>query len=490
MKPFRFLPFALLVLVGNAYGQYQPYPADVPSLIPPGYKVETIPLPEGVTMGIAGLSVAENGDVYCGTRFGQVWRYSYDGNWTLFADGLHEITGVLCDRKTGQIFAAQKPELTELIDENKDGVAEVYKSVTHGWGFLGNYHQFHYGPVRDSKGNFYGTLNLGHGGGLSVGGAIMTIDSPDRGTSYQVTPDGKYSTVSYGMRSPAGLVINPENDELFYTDNQGDWNATSALHHIVKGRFHGHPASLLYHPDFKDKDLNAISAAEYEKLRTRPAIWIPQGELANSPGNPVFDTTDGKFGPFGGQMFCGDQTRSNVFRLVLDKVGDDYQGVAINFIDHLQCGAIRLAFGPDGTLWVGQTSRGWGSVGGAPYGLQRIRFDGTSKPCELATVKLAMDGFDLTFTEPVDAATAGDPANYRFRHWGYLYHGNYGSPKVDEKDAPVTSATVSADGKSVHLVLPDLQTKKVYQLTLDKIAGKEGTPLTGKIAYYTLNRLR
>ena len=37
------------------------------------------------------------------------------------------------------------------------------------------------------------------------------------------------------------------------------WNASSALHHIVKGRFHGHPSSLFDHPKYKGKDLNSIS---------------------------------------------------------------------------------------------------------------------------------------------------------------------------------------------------------------------------------------
>ena len=66
------------------------------------------------------------------------------------------------------------------------------------------------------------------------------------------------------------------------------------------------------HPDFKGKDLNAIPIGEYDKLRKKPAVWIPHGELANSPGEPTFDYTKGKFGPFSGQMFIGDQSRSNI----------------------------------------------------------------------------------------------------------------------------------------------------------------------------------
>ncbi len=463
-------------------------PASPPRLIPAGYKVETITPPEEITFGVAGLGIATNGDVYAGTRFGQVWKLS-DKRWSLFAEGLHEITGIYCDPRTGQVFASHKPELTELIDLNEDGSADFYRKVTDDWGFLGNYHQYAYGPVRDRQGNFYGTLNLGHGGGLSVVGVTIKKKAPRRGTCYRVLKDGYYETFAWGLRSPAGIGINPANDEIFYTDNQGDWNATSSLHHVVRDHFYGHPASLAYHPNYKDRDLNKMSSESYAKMRTLPVAWIPQGELANSPGNPVFDTTGGKFGPFQGQIFVGDQTRSNIFRVALEKVGGAYQGCAINMIDHLQSGAIRLAFAPDGSLWVGQTSRGWGSVGGAPFGLQKITFDGSSKPCEIQMVRLTRDGFDLLFTKPV-SKKAAEPGSYRVRHWGYDYHGKYGSRKVDETEAVVESVTLSADAMKASLRIPNLKTNQVYRIQLGSFDGADETPITGRVAYYTLNRLK
>ncbi|HBU58423.1 MAG TPA: hypothetical protein DEB48_01115, partial [Verrucomicrobiales bacterium] len=143
---------------------------------------------------------------------------------------------------------------------------------------------------------------------------------------------------------PAGIGINKA-DEIFYTDNQGDWNETSTLHHVIKGRFHGHPSSYFDHPNFVGKDLNKISIDDYRKMRARPAVFIPHGELANSPGEPVFDTTKGKFGPFAGQIILGDQTRSNLMRIHLEKVGGEYQGMVVNFISPMQTGCIRGVFG-------------------------------------------------------------------------------------------------------------------------------------------------
>lgn len=37
-----------------------------------------------------------------------------------------------------------------------------------------------------------------------------------------------------GLRSPAGIGMNA-NDELFITDNQGDWVASSYLGHVKEG---------------------------------------------------------------------------------------------------------------------------------------------------------------------------------------------------------------------------------------------------------------
>ncbi len=458
-----------------------------PNTLPDGYRVETIETPEDVQFGVAGLCVAPNGDVYAGTRFGDVWIYR-NSSWTLFADGLHEIAGLMFDEKTGDVLAAQKPELTRLIDEDGDGQADLFKTVTDDWGFSGNYHEFSFGPVRDSEGNLYGTLNLSHGVGVQVGGSVMSIGEKLRGTCYKVSPDGHYETFAWGLRSPAGIAINPKTNEIFYTDNQGDFNASSSLQHIEQGGFHGHPCSLLYHPAFKDRDIQNISTSELERMRTPPAVWIPHGEIANSPGNPVFDTTEGKFGPFAGQMFVGDQTRSNVFRVILDKVDGAYQGAVINFIDHLQCGAVRLKFAPDGSMWVGQTSRGWGSVGSAPYGVQRIVYDESKPPFEIQMVHLLKDGFELSFTKPVQWKEDSNAQKCDIEFWNYLYHSAYGSPKVDQTKVEATAMQWNEEGTTLKVKMPTLETGKIYKLVFADLKATDGSKLTNRIVYYTLNR--
>src|SRR5438309_7364142 len=51
---------------------------------------------------------------------------------------------------------------------------------------------------------------------------------------------------------------------------------------------------------------------------------------------------------------------------------------------------------------VGETGRGWRSVGEKIFGLQRIVWDGKTVPMEMRTVSLTKTGFRIQFTKPVD----------------------------------------------------------------------------------------
>src|SRR5439155_1090736 len=180
--------------------------------------------------------------------------------------------------------------------------------------------------------------------------------------------------------------------------------------------------------------------------RTPPCIWFPYGRMGQSASEPRWDTTAGKFGPFAGQCFVGDQTRSNVMRVYLEKVNGVYQGACFPFRSGLQCGVNRLAFGPDGALYVGQTNRGWGSVGGKPYGLQRINFAG-KVPAEIHHVTVTSAGFDLTFTKPLDRTTATAANAVSVKSFTYVYKSEYGCPETDTRAETVGAAKLSKEGR-------------------------------------------
>jgi hypothetical protein len=103
---------------------------------------------------------------------------------------------------------------------------------------------------------------------------------------------------------------------------------------------------------------------------------------------------------------------------------------------------------------------------------------------------LTPEGFELTFTQPVDAAAAARPENYAFRHYFYQYHQRYGSDQQDVQAVPVTGVKVSADGRKVSLQLAALKPGYVYELRLGDIRTPVGKALANKIICYTLNKLK
>jgi hypothetical protein len=148
-----------------------------------------------------------------------------------------------------------------------------------------------------------------------------------------------------------------------------------------------------------------------------------------------------------------------------------------------------MCWGEDGSMFVGQTNRGWGSLGRKPYGLQRLVWTGKT-PFEVLEMHALNTGFELVFTKPVDAKTAGNVNSYKMKSFTYLYHEPYGSPEVDNLELNITSATVSPDGLRVTLSVDDLRPGFVHDLTMTGVRDKvDGQPLLHDTAYYTLNRI-
>src|SRR5262249_24974302 len=120
--------------------------------------------------------------------------------------------------------------------------------------------------------------------------------------------------------------------------------------------------------------------------------------------------------------------------------------------------------------------------------LQRLVWTG-KVPFEVHAMQALPAGFRLTFTEPVDAKTAGDVKSYAMRCWTYRYHSDYGDSPRNVHPLAVTRATVAADGKSVTLTVDGLEPNYVHELRLDGVRQADGRTVLHPIAYYTLNRI-
>ena len=128
-------------------------------------------------------------------------------------------------------------------------------------------------------------------------------------------------------------------------------------------------------------------------------------------------------------------------RVFLEKVQGRYQGACFPFRQGFGSGNVPVRFAPDGSLIAGGTSRGWGSRGTKSFAVERVVWTGKT-PFEIHEMRARPDGFELTFTQPVDPKTAGDPASYKLLTYTYIYQASYGSPEVDHTYPEIDRAEV------------------------------------------------
>ena len=468
------------------------------------YHVETVKLPPEVRGGISGVAFTPKGTLVLATRYGEIWmRESDAAPWRKFAGGLDEPLGLVAESED-VVYVSHRPELLRIADTDGDRKADTFDSLGGEWGQSNNYHEFFYGLRRDAEGNFYGAISLDSTAGKSVPGKTRGVrnvtpalessyhesEMPYRGWAVKITPAGEMIPFASGLRQANGVGMSPAG-ELFVTDNQGDYKPSCGLLHIEFNGFYGHAESLKWEPGFVTGSLTP------EKLWQRykaPAVVFPHGLLGVSAGEPVWDLTAGKFGPFRDQVFVGDFTNL-VIRVELQKVGGAYQGVAFPFLgrsedpafatgDRLEQGGIRMAFAPDGSLYIGLTS-GWGA---GTIGLQKVTWDG-QVPAEVLSLQLTERGFALRFTEPMDRATVLSLAKHDLRIFRYYYQVKYGSPPIDEARLKVSEVRVAPDGLSAELIVPELKAGFVYEFELGGLRTLSGEALANPIAYYTANRL-
>lgn len=482
------------------------------------FRIVDVPVPEEILLEVGGLAVLPDGSLGVATRRGDVFIVenpsSPNATFRTFAFGLHEVLGLAY--KNGALYAAQRGELTKMVDTDSDGKADVLETV-YAWPLSGNYHEYSFGPEIASDGSFFVTGNVGFRGNEWWRGVSMV---PWRGWTMNITEAGEMQPWATGMRSPAGLGI--IDGELFYTDNQGDWIGSGAIWHLPKGAFSGHPAGLVWTDEPNSpvhlKQEQLFDLIDERRLRTPeggfikpenipnetgfktmadvkpelpglqlPAVWFPYAVQGISTSDPL-EIPEGAFGPFEGQVLVGDQGQSKIMRVFLEKVNGEYQGASFDFKDGFMSGVLRLRFGHDHSLFVGMTNRGWGSAGPANEGLQRLVYNG-EVPFEMKAVRAKADGFEIEFTQPVDRESAADLASYTVQSFIYKYNSVYGSPPVNIEGLEVRGVKVSEDGLRARLVVDGLRRYYVHQLTLGGIRSAEEKPLVHPDVFYTLNNL-
>ncbi len=490
MKSIYFSLILLLVFISNSIAQA---PSKLAIQESKYYNIINVPIPDSVKLEVGGLALNDADELGVSTRRGEVWLikqpYSKNPIYNRFAFGLHEPLGL--NFKDNSFYLAQRGELTRLEDLDGDDRADDYQTI-YAWPLSGNYHDYSYGPKFKKNGNMLVTLNLswiGHGASLAKW----------RGWLLEITPEGEMTPIATGLRSPSGFELN-DNEEIFYTENQGDWVGSGRMTHLEKGDFAGNPEGLVWSGepssplDLKMEDVeeqSGLSLYEYSKkipALKAPAIWFPHTILGISTSDMLFDNTGGNFGPFEGQVFVGDQGHSKVMRVYMEKVNGVYQGAAFNFVEGFSSGILRMIWGSDNSMFVGMTSRGWRSTGAAEYGLQRLVWNGKT-PFEIKSIQAQNDGFIVEFTKPINSRLGQELSTYQLTSFNYKYHKTYGSPIVDQQKASIQKVELSEDRRSARLTVDGMRLGFIHQLKIPDLTANSGEKLLHNTGYYTLNEV-
>jgi cytochrome c len=368
-----------------------------------------------------------------------------------------------------EIYVMQKQELTKLVDLDKDEIIDEYQTICNGWKVSANFHEFAFGLVY-KDGYFYGTLATA----INPGGASTKPQIPDRGKVVKISKkDGSFTFAASGLRTPNGIGLGVDN-EIFIADNQGDWLPANKIIHLQEGAWYGS----------RSVDFEGTA----NKKETLPVVWLTQDEIGNSPSQPARLNV----GPYQNQMIHGDVTHGGIKRVFAEKVNGSYQGAVFRFTQGLEAGVNRLAWGPDGSLYIGGvgSTGNWGHSGKLGYGLQKLTFN-DKVAFEMLAVRAQSNGVEIEFTEPLKEGVGEAASDYEIRQWWFKPTGDYGGPKLDNEALSVKNVKVSTDRKKVTLQLAGMKNKHVVYIRLNRktITSQSGNTLWTTEAWYNMNEI-
>jgi hypothetical protein len=454
------------------------------------YPIVNIPLPPDTVIEAGAFAVLPDRRVAVGTRHGEI--FLIDGidapkpnpSFHRFATGLDEIFGLAWQDNAFRV--TQSCELTRVSDSNGDGVADRFETTSDAWGYA-NYHEYAFGSKPDADGTQFVALGLSES---------YHSYAWNRGFIMKVAPDGKTTAFASGLRSPGGIGRD-EHGALFYVESQGPWNCSCSLKAVSQNSFHGHPASFEWYKHAPElgpvpnlpKSGSRIAIEKDRVPQLVPyAVIFPYIRMGRSITAFRVNQTQGKFGPFENQLFLGDYTQSILMRATTEQVNGVWQGACYPFREGLSTGILNVEFTDGGKLLCGGTNRGWPVRGIKPFALERLEWTGRM-PFEIHRITIEPDGFQVTFTKPVDRDAGSSPESYAITAFTHPYHAGYGGPEIERHQPGVAAVSLSEDGLSARIALKKLDRGFVYEFDLKRLRSRDNEELLHRHAYYTVNEI-
>lgn len=359
----------------------------------------------------------------------------------------------------------------DLTQNRKLIVKWPIPGASFAWNNGFEWHQFGFTPIY-SKGFFYAPYS----GSIRPGGmSDVDATSAMSGAFLKWDLTGKLETFAGGLRSPNGANVDEATGDMFVCDNQGSWFPSSTFQLMKQGKFYGHRQSPP-HP------ANWAESLPVEL----PTAWLPHLDVRASPSQPVVIPK----GKYAGDWLLGDVNSPGLIRVSLDKVGDVYNGSVFFFSKGTGLAAInRLAFGPDGALYIGTLSTIAGNwPGGSNTAMYRLEPKPVATTFEMKTVRSLADGLEIEFTQPFDKTTLIASA-FSIKQWQYIRQAAYGAGRQPDQALTVTAVETSSDNLRVHLKIGGLVPDRVIYIKHTGIKSAQALSPWNDESYFTLNSI-
>lgn len=413
--------------------------------------------PWNALLRLTGFDFLPGGKMALCTWDGDVWLVGVGTDtltWQRIASGLFQPLGLKF--RDGAVFVCCRDQIVKLHDLNGDGETDFYECFNNDHQVTEHFHEFAMGLQTDADGNFYYAKSGRH--------ALPAL-VPHHGTLLKVSKDGKTTEIlATGFRAANGVCLNP--DGTFYvTDQEGFWTPKNRINKVENGGFYG---NLFGYTDVTDTSDSAMK---------QPLCWITN-EFDRSPAELIW-VPENTWGPLAGSLLNTSYGMGKLYVVPHETVNGQTQGGMCALpLPTFPTGVMRPRFHPtDGSLLVcGMYA--WAGNQLQPGGFYRVRY--TGKPADLPVgLKAKAGAVELTFSDALDAK-AVDAKSFEVKVWGLNRTKNYGSKHIDEHPLAVTKATVSGDGKTVRLELPDLAPTWCMEIKY-RLKGADGRAVSGRI---------
>ncbi len=295
---------------------------------------------------------------------------------------------------------------------------------------------------------------------------------PHHGTLLKVSKDGSQTEIlATGFRAANGVCLNPDGS-FVVTDQEGFWNPKNRINWVTlsddgEPKFYG---NMFGYHDVTDSS---------DKAMEQPLCWITNA-FDRSPAELLW--VDSKaWGPLDGTLLNLSYGYGKIYVVPHEQVQGQMQGGMCELpLPQFPTGIMRGRFNPRDQQLYACGMFAWGSSQEQQEGgFYRIRY--TGKPVYLPIgLQAKRAGIELAFSGLLDPVIAASADNYAVKVWSLKRSADYGSKHFDEHQVSVSKATLSADGKSVHLTIPDLTPTWCMEIKYS-LKGKLGEPIEGVI---------